>query len=115
MNEAHPDAAPASADTASFQKAGSLRALRSGGNVCVSLEGKRVALFAVGDAVIATEGRCPHAKGPLHEGSITAETLTCPWHGYTFSLQTGTCDDDPDLLLARYDVRIDDDDIYVRC
>jgi nitrite reductase (NADH) small subunit len=115
MNSAeHEEMPPENAAPAAFQKVGSLTALRTGGNFAVSVSGKRLALFAVGDLVVATQGRCPHAKGPLQEGTITAETLTCPWHGYTFSLETGACDDDPDLLLARYDVRIDGDDILVR-
>jgi nitrite reductase (NADH) small subunit len=39
--------------------------------------------------------------------------LTCPWHGWTFDLRTGTCDEDPDLTLELYPVRIDGDDIVV--
>jgi nitrite reductase (NADH) small subunit len=115
MSDSEHETAPVSdAGSAKFQKVGSLASLRSAGSFGVTIAGRRLAIFAVGHSVVATQGRCPHAKGPLHEGSITAEALTCPWHGYTFSLETGTCDDDPDLLLMRYDVHIDGDDILVR-
>lgn len=79
-----------------------------------TVEGQAVAVFALGDDVIATNGRCPHAKGPLHEGEIEGETLICPWHGWTYNLRTGACDEDPDIVLERYEVSINGDDIMVR-
>ena len=97
-----------------FRRVGSLAALSRDGNFSTIVEGHRIAVFRVGEQVVATQGFCPHAKGPLHEGDITDETLTCPWHGYTFNLVDGKCDDDPDLVLLRYEVRVDGDDILVR-
>jgi len=97
----------------SLQRVGSLAVLRSAGAFAATVAGRRIAVFSVGDDVVATQGRCPHAKGPIHEGAVLGEMLTCPWHGYTFNLHTGTCEDDPDLILERYDVRIDGDDILV--
>jgi nitrite reductase/ring-hydroxylating ferredoxin subunit len=114
MSDVEHETPVSAGDTPSFQRVGSLSALRSGGNFAVTVAGRRVAVFRVDDAVVATQGRCPHAKGPIHEGDVTAGTLTCPWHGYTFSLSTGACDDDPDLILERYEVHIDGDDILVR-
>jgi nitrite reductase (NADH) small subunit len=100
-------------DAPSLQRVGSLAALRSGGNFAVTIAGRRVAVFNVDGEVVATQGRCPHAKGPIHEGDVAGRTLTCPWHGYAFNLDTGACDDDPDLVLERYAVQVDGDDILV--
>ena len=71
-------------------------------------------MFAVAGSVVATGGRCPHNRGPLHEGDIEGTTLTCPWHGYGFDLRTGACAEDPSLVLERFDVEIQDDDVLVR-
>jgi nitrite reductase (NADH) small subunit len=114
MNEARQETLTPDPGTPSFQRVGSLSTLRSGGNFAVTVAGCRVAVFGVDGAVVATQGRCPHAKGPIHEGQVSGGTLTCPWHGYTFDLSTGACDDDPDLTLERYEVRVDGDDILVR-
>jgi nitrite reductase (NADH) small subunit len=103
----------AAAGTPSLRRVGSLAALRSTGAFSATVAGRSVAVFALGEAVVATQGRCPHAKGPIHQGEVTGDTLTCPWHGYSFSLRTGACEDDPDLILERYEVRIDGDDILV--
>jgi nitrite reductase (NADH) small subunit len=103
-----------SAGENTFERVGSLDALRSGGSFAATVAGQRIAVFDVEGTVIATQGRCPHARGPIHEAQIAGDVLTCPWHGYCFSLSTGECEDDPDLKLARYEVRIEGDDIMVR-
>lgn len=97
----------------SAQRAGSLAELRAVGRLATSVAGRKIALFAVQDSVVATAGRCPHARGPLHEGELNGCLLTCPWHGYTFDLRTGACDEDPELKLERFKVTIEGDDILV--
>jgi nitrite reductase (NADH) small subunit len=97
-----------------LHRVGSLAKLRSGVPMKALVEGRAIAVFALGDDVIATNGRCPHAKGPLHEGEIEGEKLICPWHGWTYNLRTGACDEDPDLTLERFEVSIEGDDIMVR-
>jgi phenylpropionate dioxygenase-like ring-hydroxylating dioxygenase large terminal subunit len=32
---------------------------------------------------------CPHMGGPLEQGQIENDEVTCPWHRYRFSLSTG--------------------------
>lgn len=39
--------------------------------------------------LVALADRCTHRGGPLHEGSVRAGELTCPWHGSTFCLDDG--------------------------
>jgi nitrite reductase (NADH) small subunit len=57
---------------------------------------------------------CPHLGGPICDADIDGDTLSCAWHGYNFSLQTGACEDDPDLNLQRYEVRVEGDEILVK-
>lgn len=95
------------------QRAGSLAELQAAGRLAPMVGGRKIALFLVEGSVIATVGRCPHARGPIHEGDVCGSTLTCPWHGYTFNLHTGACEDDPELNLERFSVRIEGDDIMV--
>lgn len=102
------------ATATAFHRVGSVSALRSGQPVGGTVEGKEVAVFAVADGFVATSGICPHAQGPLCEGEVDGHTLTCPWHGWQFSLDSGVCEEDPGLQLERYEVRIDGDDILVR-
>ena len=34
---------------------------------------------------------CPHQLGPLSKEIGKDGTVTCPWHGYSFDLETGAC------------------------
>jgi nitrite reductase/ring-hydroxylating ferredoxin subunit len=47
-------------------------------------------------AIFSCEGRpravqsfCPHLMGPLFQGTVAGESVTCPWHQWRFSLSTG--------------------------
>jgi nitrite reductase/ring-hydroxylating ferredoxin subunit len=48
-----------------------------------------VALYRIGDEVLAAESFCPHLQGPLFQGTLTGDEITCPWHRWRFSLRTG--------------------------
>ncbi len=43
-----------------------------------------VMLVRRGDLVHALKDTCSHAGGPLSEGELTGDTITCPWHFSTF-------------------------------
>jgi len=42
-----------------------------------------------GDVVHALRETCSHAGGPLSEGELKGDTITCPWHQSTFRLSDG--------------------------
>jgi nitrite reductase/ring-hydroxylating ferredoxin subunit/uncharacterized membrane protein len=42
-----------------------------------------------GDVVYALKATCTHAGGPLAEGTLNGDTITCPWHGSVFRLSDG--------------------------
>jgi nitrite reductase/ring-hydroxylating ferredoxin subunit len=97
-----------------FCRAGSLSAFATRDRLPAAIDGKRVVLFKLANYIVATPDKCPHAGGPLCDAVLNGETISCAWHGYNFSLRTGNCDDDPDLNLERYEVRVDGDDILVK-
>jgi nitrite reductase/ring-hydroxylating ferredoxin subunit len=48
-----------------------------------------VAIFLVDGRVEVYENACPHQGGPIGEGLIEGDTVTCPWHAWTFDLHSG--------------------------
>ena len=40
---------------------------------------------------LAADPWCPHMQGPLWEGRSLGGNLTCPWHGWRYSLGSGHC------------------------
>jgi nitrite reductase (NADH) small subunit len=56
----------------------------------VNIAGREIAIFNLGDRVLAVDGRCPHKGGPLAEGIVTGNTVVCPLHAWKISLETGS-------------------------
>jgi nitrite reductase/ring-hydroxylating ferredoxin subunit len=62
---------------------------------CVQLavvDDVRLAVARHGDTYGALAATCPHAGGPLDEGSLENGLLVCPWHGREFDFRSGHCD-----------------------
>jgi nitrite reductase (NADH) small subunit len=53
------------------------------------VEGRIVAVFHTDEAFHAMDGICPHAGGPLANGSLNGNVVTCPWHGWQFDVTSG--------------------------
>jgi len=41
------------------------------------------------DEVFAIENKCPHKNGPLSEGIVHDDGVTCPLHSWIIDLRTG--------------------------
>jgi nitrite reductase (NADH) small subunit len=49
-----------------------------------------VAVFrTAADSYYAIDNRCPHRGGPLSEGIVHGDAVTCPLHNWVISLATG--------------------------
>jgi nitrite reductase (NADH) small subunit len=58
--------------------------------LCFSHRGRPIAVFRTGeDRVFALIDECPHRGGPLSEGIVSGDTVTCPLHNWTIELTVG--------------------------
>ena len=74
-----------------------------------------VMLVRRGDAVHALKETCSHAGGPLSEGELKDETITCPWHFSTFRLADGSVVHGPaSSRQVSYRARINGDQVEVQ-
>jgi apoptosis-inducing factor 3 len=60
-----------------------------GGVVPGHANGEAILVARRGGAYFAIGATCTHYGGPLAEGLIAGDTVTCPWHHACFSLRTG--------------------------
>ena len=97
-----------------FIEVGSVADFSSGQGKKVAVGGRDVALFRLGDEFFALDNMCLHRGGPLCEGFIENEVVTCPWHGWSYDIKTGTMVQDPKVGVSKHDVRIDGDAVSVR-
>jgi len=73
---------------------------------------KRIAIFNIEGTYHAIEDTCTHRGGPLSEGMVVGNEVTCPWHGAVFDVTTGSVLGLPaPRSVASYPVRIEGDDI----
>ncbi len=74
---------------------------------------KVVALYNVEGVFCALDGVCPHAGGPLGEGTLRGSTVTCPWHGWQFDVKTGENCLNRKMTHKSYAVKVEGDDVFV--
>jgi nitrite reductase/ring-hydroxylating ferredoxin subunit len=78
------------------------------------INGKTLAVFNVDGAYHVIDNTCLHRGGPLGEGDLEGDVVTCPWHGWQFNVKTGACVNNPAAKIASYEVKVEGEDIRVR-
>ncbi len=81
--------------------------------VMVTVDGRELALFHLADGFYAAENACPHQGGPLCEGWTEGTSVTCPWHAWTFDLETGKMPGDDIPILDLFEVRVEAGEVMV--
>ena len=57
---------------------------------CVVTPSGKIAVFRTAENLFfAIEDRCPHKGGPLSQGIVHGNAVTCPLHNWVISLETG--------------------------
>ncbi len=55
----------------------------------VQIAGHAIAIFNLGDRVLAVENKCPHRGGPLADGIVSGGSVVCPLHAWKIDLASG--------------------------
>jgi nitrite reductase/ring-hydroxylating ferredoxin subunit len=83
------------------------------GKKLVSVSGQEIMLINLKGVIHACENECPHQGSPLNASVVKDGTISCPRHGYRFSLINGNCVDHPEFTLKIYPVQLSGDDILI--
>ena len=100
---------------AEFQTVAKASDIAAGEMKLVDVDGEEVVIANVDGEYFAFSNTCTHEGGPLVEGELDGDTVTCPWHSTPFNVRTGEAleggvTDDPVLV---YEVRLEGDDIQI--
>jgi nitrite reductase/ring-hydroxylating ferredoxin subunit len=79
----------------------------------VELAGQEIALFRVGDEVCAVDNMCPHREGPLGEGELDGEVVTCPFHGWEVNVRSGEVVYNPCVKARTFACKVEGEDVLV--
>ena len=87
--------------------------LKPGENKVVNVNGTDVGLFNVDGEFFAINNTCLHRGGPLGEGYLEGDVVTCPWHGWRYSVKSGENVMMPSSKVKTYQVKVESDDVMV--
>ncbi len=87
--------------------------VKPGKGKVVKANGKELALFNVEGKFHAISNACAHRGGPLGEGSLDGNTVTCPWHGWKYDVKTGVCAVQASIKVQSFKTKVDGDKVLV--
>jgi nitrite reductase (NADH) small subunit len=96
-----------------YVKIASVAQVPPGSGIVASLENKEYAVFNVDGAFYVIDNTCKHRGGPLGEGELEGETVTCPWHSWQYNVKTGACLTKDGIKMDAYEVRVEDGEIKI--
>jgi nitrite reductase (NADH) small subunit len=97
-----------------WYEVGSIDSIPVLGARVIDREAGNIALFRTADnTVLALLDQCPHKAGPLSQGIVFGEQVSCPLHQWTISLRTGQAQE-PDVgCTARFDTKVVNNQVYI--
>jgi nitrite reductase (NADH) small subunit len=101
-------------DSAGFVRVTAVADLAPGKSIEALVNGKPIALFNLGGEFHAISNTCVHRGGPLGKGVLDGKLVLCPWHAWAYDVTTGTSDVNPELKVAKYEVKVEDGQVLVR-
>ena len=98
---------------AEFVRVAGTADVKAGHGIVAEVAGKTVAVFNVDGTFHVIDNTCLHRGGPLGEGEVSGQVVTCPWHGWEFNVTTGECVKNPSAKVEVYQVQVDGTDVKV--
>ncbi len=94
-------------------KVANVNELNEGQGKIVEVNGKDIALFNIKGKFYAIDNTCLHAGGPVGEGELNENVVTCPWHGWQYDVTTGKSVMPGSVKVNSYKVEIKGKEIFV--
>ncbi len=98
---------------ADFVRVAGTSDIAPGSGMVAEANGQSIAVFNVDGTYYAIDNTCVHRGGPLGEGDLDGEVVTCPWHGWQFNVKTGVSVNNPSACVKSYPVKVEGTDIKV--
>jgi nitrite reductase (NADH) small subunit len=96
-----------------FVKVAEAADVKIGEGKVVAVGSREVALFNVEGEFYCIDNQCPHAAGPLGEGWVEGEIVSCPWHAWQFSVKTGEMLYNSFVCVATFPCKVEDGTVLV--
>ena len=85
------------------------------GSRVVETDTVNIAIFrAKKDKIYAIKDQCPHKQGPLSQGIMHGDSVTCPLHNWKISLVSGEALGADEGCTNIYETKVEDGIIYLK-
>lgn len=74
---------------------------------------KEIAVFNINGNFHAISNVCVHKGGPLGEGTVSEDVVTCPWHAWEYDVKSGECLTTPGEKVEKFNVIVENDEVFV--
>jgi nitrite reductase/ring-hydroxylating ferredoxin subunit len=74
---------------------------------------KSICLVGFEGKLYATSAKCPHAGADMSEGLCVRKKIVCPYHRYTYDLETGKGGEGQNDFIETYPVEERSDGVFV--
>lgn len=78
-----------------------------------SCDGKEICIANVNGTYSAMDNICPHRGGPLAQGMVERGKIICPWHGWKLDMETGVADENSNMKVAVYPIKMENGDLLI--
>jgi nitrite reductase/ring-hydroxylating ferredoxin subunit/DMSO/TMAO reductase YedYZ heme-binding membrane subunit len=113
VRERRVDLAARRAGADGFVEVGEIRTIPEKRARVISAKGERIAIFRYDGKISAISNVCRHQNGPLGEGRIIDGCVTCPWHGYQYSPESGASPPPFNDKVATFRTKVIGDKVFV--
>lgn len=72
-----------------------------------------IAIFNISGRFYAISDSCAHKGGPLSKGFLNNDIVTCPWHGWKYSVKDGKSSHEGGDSVNSYEVKVVKGKLYV--
>ncbi len=79
------------------------------------VDGRTIAVANVEGEFYAINNTCLHRGGPLGQGELEENVVTCPWHGWQYDVTSGKVAMNPTVGVETYPIEVRGEDIFVDC
>ncbi len=85
------------------------------GSRVIEMDTVNIAVFrGKEDKIFAIKDQCPHKQGPLSQGIMHGDSVTCPLHNWKISLVSGEALGADEGCTNVYETKVEDGTIYLK-
>lgn len=85
------------------------------GSRVIEADSMNIAIFrTTSDEVFAMKDECPHKQGPLSQGIVHGNSVTCPLHNWKIDLASGEALGPDEGCTNVFATKIEDGQVYIQ-